>query len=149
MYINLSIFILFPEMSPDDIYSVEVVGGASRIPSIKELVSKIFKKEPSTTLNADEAVAKGCALQVNSYKELVVKLLFNQVFLKEKSGYWIGVVSGRCYCIPNFHRSFVIKCPGTYLMFCDTNKFSRILPLCKMFQLKIWICRISVFFVKL
>ncbi|XP_045204095.2 heat shock 70 kDa protein 4-like [Mercenaria mercenaria] len=51
------------KMNPDDIYSVEVVGGASRIPSVKELVTKIFRKEPSTTLNADEAVAKGCALQ--------------------------------------------------------------------------------------
>ncbi|KAL4230085.1 Heat shock 70 kDa protein 4L [Mactra antiquata] len=47
----------------DDIYSVEVVGGSSRIPSIKELVTKVFMKEPSTTLNADEAVSKGCALQ--------------------------------------------------------------------------------------
>lgn len=47
----------------DDIYSVEVVGGSSRIPSIKQLIEKIFKKVPSTTLNADEAVARGCALQ--------------------------------------------------------------------------------------
>ena len=42
---------------------MEVVGGASRIPCIKELVTKVFGNEPSTTLNADEAVAKGCALQ--------------------------------------------------------------------------------------
>lgn len=51
-------------MSPDDIYSVETVGGSSRIPCIKELVKKVFNKEPMTTLNADEAVSKGCALQV-------------------------------------------------------------------------------------
>lgn len=47
----------------EDIYSVEIVGGSSRIPAIKNLVQEIFGKEPSTTLNADEAVARGCALQ--------------------------------------------------------------------------------------
>ncbi len=48
----------------DDIYSVEVIGGATRIPAVKQLVKAVFKKEASTTLNADEAVARGCALQV-------------------------------------------------------------------------------------
>lgn len=51
------------KMSPEDIYAVEVVGGASRMPCIKDSVQKVFLKEPSTTLNADEAVARGCALQ--------------------------------------------------------------------------------------
>ncbi|KAB7495803.1 Heat shock protein 4L [Armadillidium nasatum] len=47
----------------EDIYSVEIVGGSSRIPAIKQIIEKVFKKIPSTTLNADEAVARGCALQ--------------------------------------------------------------------------------------
>ncbi|XP_050688436.1 heat shock 70 kDa protein 4-like isoform X2 [Eriocheir sinensis] len=47
----------------DDISSVEVVGGSTRIPAIKHLIEKVFKKAPSTTLNQDEAVARGCALQ--------------------------------------------------------------------------------------
>lgn len=47
----------------DDIYSVEVVGGATRIPAVKQLVKSVFKQDVSTTLNADEAVARGCALQ--------------------------------------------------------------------------------------
>uniref|UniRef100_A0A8C2F8Z2 Heat shock protein 4 like n=1 Tax=Cyprinus carpio TaxID=7962 RepID=A0A8C2F8Z2_CYPCA len=45
------------------IYAIEVVGGATRIPAIKERISKFFGKDISTTLNADEAVARGCALQ--------------------------------------------------------------------------------------
>ena len=56
---------MFVELSKDDIYSVEVVGGSSRIPAVKEFVKKIFDREASTTLNADEAVARGCALQVH------------------------------------------------------------------------------------
>lgn len=45
------------------ISSVEIFGGSSRIPSIKQMVKTVFGLEPSTTLNADEAVARGCALQ--------------------------------------------------------------------------------------
>uniref|UniRef100_A0A673Y8N9 Heat shock protein 4b n=1 Tax=Salmo trutta TaxID=8032 RepID=A0A673Y8N9_SALTR len=51
------------KLKKEDIYAVEIVGGASRIPSVKERISKFFGKELSTTLNADEAVARGCALQ--------------------------------------------------------------------------------------
>lgn len=51
------------KLSKDDIHSVEIVGGSSRIPYIKSLIEKIFGKVPSTTLNQDEAVARGCALQ--------------------------------------------------------------------------------------
>uniref|UniRef100_A0A3Q3WSY9 Uncharacterized protein n=1 Tax=Mola mola TaxID=94237 RepID=A0A3Q3WSY9_MOLML len=51
------------KLSRDDIYAVEIVGGATRIPAIKERISKFFCKDVSTTLNADEAVARGCALQ--------------------------------------------------------------------------------------
>nr|AKP54258.1 heat shock protein 4L [Liposcelis bostrychophila] len=51
------------KLSLDDIYAVEIVGGSTRIPSIKNLIEDIFKKHPSTTLNQDEAVARGCALQ--------------------------------------------------------------------------------------
>lgn len=47
----------------DDIDSVELVGGSTRIPAIKRMVQTVYNKEPSTTLNLDEAVARGCALQ--------------------------------------------------------------------------------------
>ncbi|KAM8737124.1 heat shock 70 kDa protein 4L isoform 1-T1 [Acanthopagrus schlegelii] len=51
------------KLSRDDVYAVEIVGGATRSPAIKERISKFFGKDVSTTLNADEAVARGCALQ--------------------------------------------------------------------------------------
>ncbi|KAM5255116.1 heat shock 70 kDa protein 4L isoform 2-T2 [Ctenodactylus gundi] len=47
----------------EDISSIEIVGGATRIPAVKEQITKFFLKDISTTLNADEAVARGCALQ--------------------------------------------------------------------------------------
>ncbi|GAV07856.1 HSP70-5 [Ramazzottius varieornatus] len=42
---------------------VEVIGGGIRIPAIKALVKKVFAMEPATSLNSDEAVARGCAIQ--------------------------------------------------------------------------------------
>ncbi|CEP19347.1 hypothetical protein [Parasitella parasitica] len=50
-------------MAVEDIDSVEMVGGTTRIPAIKETISKFFGKSISTTLNQDEAVARGAALQ--------------------------------------------------------------------------------------
>ncbi|GAB1597837.1 heat shock 70 kDa protein 4-like [Argonauta hians] len=51
------------DLEPSDLHSVEIVGGASRIHSVKQLVKSVFCIEPSTTMNADEVVARGCALQ--------------------------------------------------------------------------------------
>lgn len=46
----------------DDIDSVEIVGGSTRIPMIKTIIEQVFKKHASTTLNQDEAVSRGAAL---------------------------------------------------------------------------------------
>ncbi|KAE8627356.1 hypothetical protein XENTR_v10006955 [Xenopus tropicalis] len=51
------------QLRAEDVSAVEVIGGATRIPAVKERIAKFFGKDVSTTLNADEAVARGCALQ--------------------------------------------------------------------------------------
>jgi len=50
-------------MPIEEITHVEMVGGASRVPWVKEMCSKALGRELSFTLNADESVARGCALQ--------------------------------------------------------------------------------------
>ena len=45
----------------EDIDAVEMVGGCTRVPSLKDRISKFFGKPLSFTLNQDEAVARGCA----------------------------------------------------------------------------------------
>lgn len=54
------------QLKVEDVSAVEIVGGTTRIPAVKEKIAKFFGKDISTTLNADEAVARGCALQVRS-----------------------------------------------------------------------------------
>lgn len=51
------------KLTAEEIHSVEIVGGSSRIPAIKQLIEQIFGKSASTTLNQDEAVSRGAALQ--------------------------------------------------------------------------------------
>lgn len=51
------------EWKLEDIYSVEIVGGSSRVPAVKAAIEHVFGKSPQTTLNSDEAVSRGCALQ--------------------------------------------------------------------------------------
>ena len=46
-----------------EIDDVEIIGGATRMPCLKDRITKIFGREPSTTINADEAVARGSAIQ--------------------------------------------------------------------------------------
>lgn len=57
------------QLKVEDVNAVEIVGGATRMPAVKEKIGKFFGKDVSTTLNADEAVARGCALQVFSGKQ--------------------------------------------------------------------------------
>ncbi|KAL4934637.1 Hsp70 chaperone Hsp88 [Aspergillus undulatus] len=49
------------KLKPEDIDFVEMVGGCTRVPAIKDAVNKFFNKNLSFTLNQDEAIARGCA----------------------------------------------------------------------------------------
>jgi molecular chaperone DnaK len=46
-----------------EIHEVILVGGSTRIPAIQEKVKKIFGREPSKSVNPDEVVAAGAAVQ--------------------------------------------------------------------------------------
>ena len=51
------------KLSPQDIHEILLVGGSTRIPAVQNLIRDFFKKEPSKTINPDEAVALGAATQ--------------------------------------------------------------------------------------
>ncbi len=50
-------------MSTSDIDEVILVGGSTRIPKIQEVVEKFFGKKPNRSVNPDEVVAIGAAIQ--------------------------------------------------------------------------------------
>nr|ASV47602.1 heat shock protein 70 [Chroomonas mesostigmatica CCMP1168] len=51
------------KLDSSKIDEVVLVGGSTRIPAIKELVKKVLGKEPNQTVNPDEVVAVGAAVQ--------------------------------------------------------------------------------------
>jgi molecular chaperone DnaK len=51
------------KLSKDNIDEVVLVGGSTRIPAIQELVRRILGKDPNQTVNPDEVVAVGAAIQ--------------------------------------------------------------------------------------
>ncbi|AXR59581.1 molecular chaperone DnaK [Leptospira mayottensis] len=50
-------------LKASDINEVILVGGSIRIPAVQELVKQIFGKEPNKSVNPDEVVAVGAAIQ--------------------------------------------------------------------------------------
>ncbi len=51
------------DLSPNDLNQVLLVGGSTRIPAVQEAVKKELGKEPNKSVNPDEVVAMGAAIQ--------------------------------------------------------------------------------------
>ncbi|NTE87799.1 molecular chaperone DnaK [Agrobacterium rubi] len=51
------------KLKPADINEAVLVGGMTRMPKVQEVVSEIFGKEPNKSVNPDEVVAIGAAIQ--------------------------------------------------------------------------------------
>ncbi len=51
------------KLSPSDIDEVILVGGSTRVPAVQAIVKELFGKEPNRTVNPDEVVALGAAIQ--------------------------------------------------------------------------------------
>jgi len=51
------------KVSAGDVDEVVLVGGSTRIPAVQELVKTVFGKDPNKSINPDEVVAIGAAIQ--------------------------------------------------------------------------------------
>jgi molecular chaperone DnaK len=51
------------KLTAGDINEVILVGGSTRIPKVRQMVKDLFNKEPNNSVNPDEAVAIGAAVQ--------------------------------------------------------------------------------------
>src|SRR3990172_2115286 len=67
------------KLTRDDIDEVILVGGSTRIPLVQQLVEEIFGKKPNRSINPDEAVAIGAAIQANVMSGLISNLLLLDV----------------------------------------------------------------------
>ena len=51
------------KLNSGDVAEILLVGGSTRIPKVQEIVKDIFAKEPNKSINPDEVVAVGAAIQ--------------------------------------------------------------------------------------
>ncbi|CAH00146.1 adenyl-nucleotide exchange factor SSE2 [Kluyveromyces lactis] len=77
-------------LTAEDVDFVEIIGGTTRIPCLKDAISKAFNKPLSTTLNQDEAIAKGAAFvcAIHSPTMRVRPFKFEDVHPYSVSYYW-------------------------------------------------------------
>jgi molecular chaperone DnaK len=66
-------------VAPDKIDEVVLVGGQTRMPLVVETVKKLFGKEPNKSVNPDEVVAVGAAIQAGVLKGEVKDILLLDV----------------------------------------------------------------------
>jgi molecular chaperone DnaK len=52
-------------LSPEQIEHVLLVGGSTRIPAVQDAIKRFFQKDPVKSINPDEAVALGAAIQAS------------------------------------------------------------------------------------
>lgn len=75
------------DLSPEDLDAIILVGGTTRMPIIRSVVSKIFGRLPYSNINPDEAVALGAAIQV-ALKERNIAL--DEIILTDVCPYTLG-----------------------------------------------------------
>jgi len=67
------------KLKPSEVDQVVLVGGSTRIPKVQEAVKKFFGKEPNRSVNPDEVVALGAAVQAGVLSGEVKDLLLLDV----------------------------------------------------------------------
>ena len=67
------------EVTPADIDAVVLVGGQTRMPAVQDLVRRLFGREPSKSVNPDEVVAIGAAIQAGALAGNIANVLLLDV----------------------------------------------------------------------
>ncbi len=96
------------DISPSEIEAVILIGGSTRMPLVRNVVSKMFNKLPFSNINPDETVALGAAIQAalkaksSELKELVltdvcpytlgVETTERMEYKKYESGYYLPII---------------------------------------------------------
>lgn len=76
------------DISPSEIEAVILIGGSTRMPLVRTIVSKMFNKLPFSNINPDETVALGAAIQA-ALKERNADL--KEMVLTDVCPYTLGV----------------------------------------------------------
>ena len=59
-------------LQPSAISDILCVGGSTRIPSVRHRLAEVFRREPNISINPDEVVAQGAAIQAGSLSGAII-----------------------------------------------------------------------------
>jgi len=88
-------------LKPEDMDSIILVGGSTRIPLVARKVSEFFKKAPSKAVHPDEAVAIGAAILADN----IVRGRDQAIMLLDVLPITIGIKVGHNNVMPIFTRN--------------------------------------------
>lgn len=93
-------------LKPSQIDQIVMVGGATRIPAVRKLVTKLFGRFPSTSIQPDEAIVRGACIQAGlKNKDQALK----EVVLTDVCPFSLGIAVGEeGYFDPIIERNTVI-----------------------------------------
>jgi molecular chaperone HscC len=93
-------------LKPDQVDQIVMVGGATRIPAVRKLVTRLFGRFPSTSIQPDEAIVRGACIQAGlKSRDDALK----EVVLTDVCPFSLGIAVGEeGYFDPIIERNTVI-----------------------------------------
>ncbi|PWY65322.1 heat shock protein 70 [Aspergillus heteromorphus CBS 117.55] len=79
------------KIDKSSVHEIVLVGGSTRIPKIQRLVSDFFNKDPNKSINPDEAVAYGAAVQAAILSGDTSSKSTNEILLLDVSPLSLGI----------------------------------------------------------
>ncbi|KAL1967266.1 hypothetical protein VTN77DRAFT_3312 [Rasamsonia byssochlamydoides] len=96
------------KVDKSSVHEVVLVGGSTRIPKIQKLVSEFFNKEPNKSINPDEAVAYGAAVQAAILSGDTSSKSTNEILLLDVAPLSLGIETAGGVMTPLIKRNTTI-----------------------------------------
>ncbi len=95
-------------LEPFDVSDILLVGGSTRIPRVREIVEEFFGKKPNTSVNPDEAISAGAAIQ-----SAIITGDLREVLLLDVTPLTLGIELAGGVFKPLIDRNSTIPCEAS------------------------------------
>ncbi|RMJ27843.1 heat shock [Aspergillus sp. HF37] len=96
------------KIDKSSVHEIVLVGGSTRIPKIQRLVSDFFNKDPNRSINPDEAVAYGAAVQASILSGDTSSKSTNEILLLDVAPLSVGIETAGGVMTPLIKRNTTI-----------------------------------------